>query len=635
MLMLKKGAVLSLEKNMALHQHLESLAQKHFSISTLRPQQLHVFNSLAQSDQVLAMLPTGAGKTLIYALGSLLYESSVTIVVCPLVALMRDQQQRMSSAGIPTAVIYSEQTELEKRSSYRSLATGQCKLLFISPERFVSPAFFRFLKRMRIGMVVVDEAHCVVSWGHSFRPEYSQIGYHLRELKVSKILALTATASKASRKIIREMIFPEPNAVLEVIDKPLRENIKVEALRVFSEEERWLAVQDLLKRTKSRKTILYFQRREQCQKAAQELKKCGYNSVIYHAGLQRELRRSVEDYLRQSERPVVICATLAFGMGIDLPDVQLVAVVGFPSNIEELFQMMGRAGRQGENARAVLIWSGSDPKKRSFQFEKMLPEYPVMRSVFQSLSHFFPGLQQSRLVPRAEVAKAIQNFVKDERESSQYLETISGILSMHGAGGAQQAARSPWFVVEKLNLEGLSRCLSDLPAGPSRRRLVLEWVGQRLNMNLAFKGRFYLSSPVTEITEELQMSWERVAEVFSFYANQSELSFQMFNTTDVQSSFLFSGDFADLMNSFPRYSRWRSTLSQSLDALSNFVNSENCRMQMAEGFFSGTMGGARGFAEHSVCGRCDVCERKLKANGRNTRSQTAGGLTAMLPDHLQ
>ncbi len=614
--------------------HLEGLAQKHFSIQTLRPQQREVFTSLGQHNQVLAMLPTGAGKTLIYALGSLLFNDSVTIVVCPLIALMRDQYQRMVAAGISTALIYSEQPDEERRASFKSLLSGQTKLLFVSPERFALVGFQRFLRRLRLGMVVIDEAHCVVSWGHSFRPEYSQLGTILKGLGARKILALTATASRSSRVLIREMVFPEPEQVHEVVDRPLRENISVEALRVYSEEERWLAVQGLLAETKSHKTILYFPRREQCQNAAIELKKKGFNAVVYHAGLQRDFRRSVEEYLRQSERPVVICATLAFGMGIDLPDVQLIVVAGFPGNIEEMFQMMGRAGRQGEKSRAVIVWSGSDPKRRTFQFDKMLPEPPIVSERLQAISHFFPGNNQARLVPRKEIEKAMRAFVKEGRDLDQSVETLSGLLSMLGCGGGLESARSAWLNLEIKNTAAISVLTSALPIGPSRRRLVLEWLSQRLNLEETAKGKFYAAVPVSEIVEELQMNWDKIAEVFRYYSEQSELVYSVSPQEEVKGSLLFLGHLKEAFVRLPRYNRWRATLNQSLQALSTFVMADQCRMTGAENLFIGRGVGATS-AARVRCGRCDLCERRLGRGLQSLREQHAGALTATLPDHLR
>lgn len=633
--MLKKGAILNWSEIGAVHAHLENLAQKHFAIPSLRPQQREVFEALAHGDHVLAMLPTGSGKTLIYALGSLLYRDSVTVVVCPLIALMRDQHQRMTSAGINTTIIYSEQPEQERKTAFRNVLSGQTQLLFVSPERFASPGFQRLLRRVRVGMVVIDEAHCVVSWGHSFRPEYSQIGYLLKVQRPNKILALTATASHSSRKIIREMLFPNPEQVKEVIDKPIRENIGVEVVRVFSEEERWLAVKTLLSQYESRKTILYFPRREQCQKAASELRKNGFNAVVYHAGLQRELRRSVEDYLRQSERPVTICATLAFGMGIDLPDVQLVIVVGFPGNIEELFQMMGRAGRKGEKAHAALVWSGSDPKKRAFQFEKMLPDQHRFRDMFQSLSHLFPGPHQSRLVHRLEIVKALRSQLGSEKELDQTLDTLSGILWMLAAGGGQQAARSAWVNFEVKSAHSVAALASELPAGVSRRRLVLEWLSQRITFEGSNKGPFLLAFPTAEIAEDLQMGWEKIGEVFAFYMNHKAMSFKLIEAEEVQKSMLFAGHFLDVTSKFPRYYRWRATLSQSLTALSSFVTAEGCRMSLADSFFTGP--GVSGWSHAGVvrCGRCDLCERHSPRQVKAALNQNASALTAISLDHLQ
>lgn len=628
-----QGANLSQVNTEPLLQHVEVLAKKHFSIDSLRPQQREVFSALASHDQVLAMLPTGAGKTLIYALGSLLFPQAVSIVVCPLIALMRDQFNRMSAAGIQAAILYSDQPEDERRTAYKNLLSGQIRLLFVSPERFAMQNFQRLLRRLKLGMAVVDEAHCVVSWGHSFRPEYSQLATLLRAMKPNKVLALTATASGGSRVLIRETVFPDPASVFEVIDKPLRENIRVEALRVYSEDERWERVKRVLSETNAQKSILYFPRREQCQKAAAELKRSGYNSVVYHAGLHKDFRRSVEEYLRQSERPVVICATLAFGMGIDLPNVELIVVVGFPGNIEEMFQMMGRAGRQGEQARAMIVWSGSDPKKRSFQFDKTLPEVHLVLERLQAISHYFPGQQQSRFVLKRDLSAALRGLVKDGRDMDQCLESIAGVLSMFGAGGQIHASRGDWLTFEFRSSADVHDWLTGLPAGVSRRRLVLEFLQQRLNPPCDGHGRRYAVVPLLEAVEELQMSWEKIHEVLHFYQMNSGLNFSLLRQQDVGEHLLLSGSPRDLTDSLPKYSRWRATLSRSLSALSSFVVAEQCRMSGAEAFFMGPSAGARTMPRPR-CGRCDLCLAGQSATHRRAFGLHAGTMTEGLPNHL-
>lgn len=615
-------------------QHVEELAKRHFSIDSLRPQQREVFSALAQKSQVLAMLPTGAGKTLIYALGCLLFPEGVTIVVCPLIALMRDQFNRMTAAGINAAIIYSDQAEDDRRLAFKNLLSGHTRLLFVSPERFAMQSFQRLLRRLKLGMAVIDEAHCVVSWGHSFRPEYSQIAGLLRNLNPSRVLALTATASSASRELIRETVFPDPTQVYEVIDRPLRENIQVEALRVYSEDERWQSVRRLLSETSSRKSILYFPRREQCQQAAAELKRAGYNSVVYHAGLHKDFRRSVEEYLRQSERPVVICATLAFGMGIDLPNVELIVVVGFPGNIEEMFQMMGRAGRQGEKARAVVVWSGSDPKKRSFQFDKTLPEVHVVLERLQAISHFFPGRNQSRLVPKKDICNSLRSLVKEGRDMDQCMESLSGVLSMFGAGGQIHPSRGDWLTLEFSSVSRLQELLMELPSGKSRRRIVLEFLQLRFGVQTEEPGRRYGVIPLSETLEELQMAWEKIHEVLNFYQMKSELRFSLLRSDEAAEHLLLCGRQSDLSASLPRYTRWRNTLNRSLGALSTFVVAEQCRMSGAEAFFLGKPQRNRSAAQQK-CGRCDLCLSARAGGPRRAFGLHAGTMTEGLPNHFR
>ncbi|MEY4066111.1 MAG: hypothetical protein RIR26_2319 [Pseudomonadota bacterium] len=613
--------------------HLDALAQKHFAIPELRPLQREVFSALNSNRQVLAMLPTGAGKTLIYALASLFFPDSVTIVVCPLLALMRDQCERMQSAGIRAAMICSEQSDDERRNAFRSLLRAEAKILFISPERFALSGFQKFLSRLTIGMVVIDEAHCVVTWGHTFRPEYSQLSSLIGSLQPKRVLALTATATRASRALIKSMIFDVPDSVFEVVDKPLRDNISVRTIRSFSEDERWKVIENLVLETPAKKSIVYFQRREQCQKAAIEMKKRGIHAVVYHAGLSKEIRKSAEEYLRQSERKLVICATLAFGMGVDLPNVGLVVVAGFPGNIEEMFQMIGRAGRQGERAQAALVWTGSDPKRRHFQFEKMLPESPQFFEMVRPLASFFPGCQQRKIIEKA-VLLARSGVSQDSKGSpDQIWSTLAGSLTMLGAGRSLESEHDAWVEIQIPSLESLFNAVADLPSGPSRRRFVLEWIVQRIGTQSEAQSRFSFAFSVGEMAEETQMSWDKISEVLKFYVLKNEISVIYVPRDELSRYFVLQGSFIELEARFPKYHHWRNLLSQGLQALSDFVSTEKCRLNESFKLFESQT--ARKMSRQTEnCGRCDNCLR-LERGGRNhVQRQNAGGLTLSLPNRL-
>ncbi len=618
----------------ALLKHLETLASRHFGLQSLRPQQKNVFVSLQSHRQVLAMLPTGAGKTLLYALGSLLYSDSITVVICPLIALMRDQRQRMTDAGIDSVAIFSEQDADERREAYRQILQGNVRLLFISPERFCLSSFQKFIRRLKIGMIVVDEAHCVVTWGHSFRPEYSQLAQLLKTLPHSRILALTATASIRSRELIREMVFPEPADVFEIIDTPLNKNIQVESVRVFSEDERWRFVVDVLKNTSSKRSILYFNRREQCQTAAQELRRLGYNTVIYHAGLRPELRKSVEDYLRESDRDVIICATLAFGMGIDLPDVKLIVVVGFPANLEEMFQMMGRAGRKGEPARALVVWSGSDPKKRSFQFDKTMPEIRVVKERLNYLTCLFPGAGQTQIVQRSEIQRLFTGAFRNERDLDSATQSLISIISMLGFGAGLDSVRSDWVGLKVYRPEKLTEILSDLPAGPSRRRMVLEWIRQRSKSDAEKRVDLRVAFSLLDISDDLRISAAGIFEVLRYYSDLKQLEFKLVPQAEGRNHVLISGNVAELYASLPKYQRWRLALQQSLQALSAFVTEDRCRIAQAETLFF-SRSGARALSNEQFCGRCDLCLSRDRGQSTPPIVPVATSLTLSSSEHLR
>ncbi|MBX9837888.1 MAG: RecQ family ATP-dependent DNA helicase, partial [Silvanigrellaceae bacterium] len=352
----------------------EEFAKKNFSLTSLRPAQREVLAQIHDKKFVLATLPTGAGKTLLYSLPALFFEDKPVLVISPLISLMRDQERRMENANICCAVFTSEQSEEERKQAWKKIKTGEAKIIFASPERFVLPSFLNAISKMNLSMAVVDEAHCVVSWGHNFRPEYSEIGKYLSKLQLPRILALTATAGRNSRLDIIKKVFPENTNVFEYTSNPLGENIVVESNRVFSNAEQWEKLVQILQKTESNKTLVYFQSRLLCEESTRKLKKLKIHSVVYHAGLPKNERKNVEQYVQEATQKIVVCATTAFGMGVDVAGIQLVVVFGFPSNIEEFFQMLGRAGRSGEPSKGVLLWTGADPIRREYQFKSSFPE---------------------------------------------------------------------------------------------------------------------------------------------------------------------------------------------------------------------------------------------------------------------
>lgn len=590
------------------------LARTHFAIECLRESQVRVLRSLVQAPTVLATLPTGAGKTLLYALPALALESGAVVVICPLISLMRDQVRRMRDAKIPSVLFTSDQSEAERKEAYVQLYSDKTKLIFVSPERFVLPSFLKAIARIKIAMVVIDEAHCVVTWGHGFRPEYRDLGRILGKIRPPRILALTATASLASRRIIAESVFPPESAFEEIVFSPLGKNIFVEAKRVYSEDEKWTSLLAIVRSTDSEKSIVYFQRREQCERAVAALRKDRIHAVAYHAGMKRIERQSIETYLHDSKSRVVVCATLAFGMGIDIPKVGLVVAYGFPGNVEEYFQMIGRAGRGGEPARTVLIWSGSDPKRRYFQFQEAFPEPSVMRESIEKMTPLFPAEGCKQFVSQAQLRSFFGQSEKDA------LKIVAGVQSALRLVGALEA---PAYLEELVVLDfGPSQSpealMLSLPSGVTRRSLIFDALCA-LN-EPPWRKTLGAKTVITKgsLAAECGISWEKIVEVFDFYQNQGLMKYLVRTYEECRDAVVLRSSLARTLLALPKYSTMRRHFMESLSQLEGLAQSQHCRLSLSEDFFSARkVKGAS--AGRTSCFQCDLCFSRTSKGSPATR----------------
>jgi ATP-dependent DNA helicase RecQ len=547
---------------------------------------------------VLATMPTGSGKTLLYALPALLYENSTVLVVCPLISLMRDQLRRLQSAGIPCAIFTSDQNEQERTENQELTKAGRARILLASPERLVLPSFLRLLSRLCIKLVVVDEAHCVVTWGPSFRPEYAEISNILQVIKPDRILAITATAGKAARAIIREKVFPAGFSVQEVIAPPLRENIIVRSRRTRSESEKWLALVHDLREATCARSIVYFPRRNQCTEAALSLRKLEIHAVAYHAGLTRDERRSAETYIHESKNKVVVCATQAFGMGIDLAGVGLVVVFGFPTSIEEFFQMIGRAGRAGEIAQALLLWTGADPKKRYFHFESAYPPAETISNYLNDISKLFPRPPSRRFVSDAQVASLIRI------PSEKIPQKLPGIMTALRLLGSLEMPRgnSSYLSLKMTGKKCAQDLLMDLPNTPTQRGRFISWICTQSGDGWRTDSEACTLHPWEIVTDALSMGRNQCEDVLNWYSGQGHLEWSTISPELARTQWILRGTASTAEANLKQYRKLRSDFYTSLSELERLAYSTTCRLQRAHAFF----GDATTKPPHR-CGQCDLC----------------------------
>ncbi len=330
----------------------QDLLNRVFGLHSFRDFQSEVIETLADGRDALVLMPTGGGKSLCYQIPALLRDG-VAIVVSPLIALMADQVAGLDELGIPAAFLNSALSREEQREVQRRLAAGTIKLLYVAPERLVMPSTIELLKRIRIALFAIDEAHCVSMWGHDFRPEYGALSL-LRELwpAVPRV-ALTATADLNTRREIVEKLLIEPREFVASFDRP---NIRYRVAEKQTAAETLAELVDFIKDEHAGEAgIVYCMYRATTEELAQELCARGIRALPYHGGMTHEARTAnLEAFLR--EEGVVMVATIAFGMGIDKPDVRFVAHMDMPKSIENYFQETGRAGRDGKPADAWMAY---------------------------------------------------------------------------------------------------------------------------------------------------------------------------------------------------------------------------------------------------------------------------------------
>jgi len=326
--------------------------RKYFGYETFRPLQEEIIQSLLDGRDCLAIMPTGGGKSLCFQLPALV-KKGTAIVVSPLISLMKDQVDALRANGIGAAYLNSTISATESVQIFKDVISGKIKLLYVSPEKLLSQDFYRQIKTIDISLFAVDEAHCISQWGHDFRPEYTQLSFLSREFK-APIIALTATADRITRSdIVQQLGLRNPETFISSFD---RENLSIS---VLPGRDKFANIKRFISQRKNQAGIIYCLSRKQTEQLANKLNGEGLNAVSYHAGMPDIARQTAQDDFI-NDRVQIVCATVAFGMGIDKPNVRWVIHYNLPKNLESYYQEIGRAGRDGLPADTLLFYSYRD-----------------------------------------------------------------------------------------------------------------------------------------------------------------------------------------------------------------------------------------------------------------------------------
>jgi ATP-dependent DNA helicase RecQ len=330
-----------------------SILKQYFGYDDFRSLQAEVIGCIFSGQDSLVLMPTGGGKSVCFQVPALSMDG-LCVVISPLISLMKDQVDALRVNGVQAAYLNSSLTPKEQLGVEQMAASGVLKLLYISPEKVLSTTTLALLRSCRINLIAIDEAHCVSAWGHDFRPEYTQLSVLKREFPTVPIVALTATADKLTRKdIITQLGLVEPTVFLASFDRP---NL---SLQVLPAKDRFKSIIEHIKKNRNTSGIIYCMSRKTTETLAERLLKEGIKAAPYHAGMTGAEREKIQnDFI--NDRVPVICATVAFGMGIDKPNVRWVIHYNLPKNLESYYQEIGRAGRDGLPSQALLFYTFAD-----------------------------------------------------------------------------------------------------------------------------------------------------------------------------------------------------------------------------------------------------------------------------------
>jgi ATP-dependent DNA helicase RecQ len=339
----------------------------HFGFDAFRPLQEEIITAVLALQDTLVLMPTGGGKSLCYQLPALVFEG-ITLVVSPLIALMKDQVDALNGNGIAAEFFNSSQNTKDQQSVEEAVLAGKVKILYVAPERLALPGFRQFLSRLNVSLVAIDEAHCISEWGHDFRPEYR----NLRDVRALfpqvPIIALTATATPQVREdIVTALALRHPRVFVSSFNRP---NLHY---RVRPKYNTFVSLLKLLEGYKDQSVIIYCFSRKDTEALADDLSHAGFGALPYHAGLAREKRTRVQEKFIRNEVKIIV-ATIAFGMGIDKSDVRLVVHMDLPKTMEAYYQETGRAGRDGLKSDCVLFYSIADRRKQDYFIDQIEDE---------------------------------------------------------------------------------------------------------------------------------------------------------------------------------------------------------------------------------------------------------------------
>lgn len=398
---------------------MKNLLKNYFGYDKFRPMQEDIIKNILQKKDVIVIMSTGGGKSICYQLPALKFEG-VTLVISPLIALMKDQVDELKSKGINAEFVNSSLSYDEITNIQDKIWKNEVKILYLAPERLVLDSFREFLKTIEISLIAIDEAHCISEWGHEFRPDYRNLKL-LREIFPNvPIIALTATATKKVREdILNQLSLRNPQIFVSSFN---RKNLN---LIVMEKKESFNKLLKLLVKHYDDSVIIYCFSRRESEKIAKNLTNNGFNALPYHAGLDNEIRKHNQELFINNEVKIIV-ATIAFGMGINKPDVRMIVHYTFPKSVEGYYQEIGRAGRDGLPSDCVLFYSYGDKRKHEY-FINQIKDQNVQKIAKEKLSKIINYSEMDECRRKYILEYFGEDFSEDKCNSC---DICSGILEL-------------------------------------------------------------------------------------------------------------------------------------------------------------------------------------------------------------
>lgn len=551
----------------------QQLLQQTFKLKQFRPGQLDVISTLLEGRSALAIFPTGGGKSLCYQLPALMLEG-LTLVVSPLIALMKDQVDALNALGVPAARLDSSRTGEEVQAIYQDMARGHLKLLYVAPERLANERFLARLARLNISLMAVDEAHCVSEWGHNFRPDYLKLARLAKSLNTGRVLALTATATpKVAEQICANFEIAPKDHIQTGFYRP---NLQI-GVAPCTAEQRLEQLLELIRSRPAEPSIIYVTLQKTALSVAKFLNDQGYKARPYHAGLKDDERSATQEAFMSGATPIVV-ATIAFGMGIDKSDIRAIYHYNLPKSLENYMQEIGRAGRDGGDSQCQLLACRDDlTVLENFTYGDT-PDTEALAGLVRWLcsqpEHF--DLSNYELSQEFDVRPLVLNTLLT------YLE-LEGILS----------ATAPFYTEYKI---AFAKPENELLAGFDSQRA--EFLQRLFATGKA--GRSWLTLKPRESAEQLDEPQLRIVKALNYLEQQGLIQLKVAGLRQGYRMDRVPEEMEELIARMAQLFREREARDiERLHSVCDWAQNPGCLQQPLMGYFGETL--------EQPCGRCSGC----------------------------